>query len=82
MPNNPSLKARLPEWTTVLNALDCYRTHLEERQKHLNAECDEYLVAYDELERLDFLIPNLTKQVAEATEHSAGTSPKPESAIR
>jgi hypothetical protein len=71
MPNNPTLKARLPEWNTVLDALRFYRTHLDERLKTLDDESEQYLLAYDDLERLAGLIPSFEKQVCELTEQAA-----------
>lgn len=71
MPHNPALKARWPEWHTVLDALRFYRTHLEERLKTLDNESEEYLLTYDDLERLAGLIPNFEKQISESSEQAA-----------
>jgi hypothetical protein len=71
MPHNPALKARLPEWNTVLDALRLYRTHLEERMKTLDDESEEYLLAYDDLERLAGLIPSFEKQISELSGQEA-----------
>jgi hypothetical protein len=71
MPHNPALKARLPEWNTVLDAMRFYSKHLEERRAALNSESDEYLVLGDELVRLDGLIPDLERQVKALAEQPA-----------
>lgn len=71
MPQNPTLKARLPEWNTVLDALRLYRTHLEERMKTIDDESEEYLLAYDDLERVAGLIPSFEKQISELTSREA-----------
>ena len=71
MPNNPTLKARLPEWHTALYALRFYRTHLDERLKTLDDESEEYLLVYDDLERLAGLIPSFEKQVCELAGQAA-----------
>ena len=71
MPHNPALKARLPEWNTVLDAMRFYSKHLEERRAALDSESDEYLVLGDELVRLDGLIPDLERQVKALAEQPA-----------
>lgn len=70
MPNNPALKARLPEWNTVLEALRFYRVHLDEHLNKLDNESDEYLLTYDDLERLASLIPSFERQIDLATKES------------
>jgi hypothetical protein len=71
MPHIPALKARLPEWNTVLDAMRFYSKHLEERRATLDSESDEYLVLGDELVRLDSLIPDFERQVKALTEQAA-----------
>jgi hypothetical protein len=71
MPHNTALKARLPEWTTVLEAIRFYSKHLEERRAALDSKSDEYLVLGDELVRLDGLIPDFERQVKALTEPPA-----------
>ncbi len=74
MPHNPSLKARLPEWNTVLDAMRFYSRHLEERRATLDSESDEYLVIGDELIRLDSLIPDFERQIKELTDRAVANS--------
>jgi len=76
MPHNPTLKARLPEWNTVLDALRFYRTHLDERLKTIDDESEEYLLVYDDLERLAGLIPSFEKQMSELSEQAASLVPR------
>ena len=74
MPNNPTLKARLPEWNTVLDALRFYSKHLEERRESLDGDTDEYLLVGDDLQRLDALIPSFERQIKELNEQAIAAS--------
>jgi hypothetical protein len=74
MPHIPTLKARLPEWNTVLDAMRFYSKHLEERRATLDGDSDEYLVLGDDLIRLDGLIPDFERQIQELTEQAVANS--------
>ncbi len=74
MPHIPTLKARLPEWNTVLDAMRFYGKHLEERRATLDGDSDEYLVLGDDLIRLDGLIPDFERQIKELTEQAVANS--------
>lgn len=74
MPHIPTLKARLPEWSTVPDATRFYSNHLEQRRATLDSDSDEYLVLGDDLIRLDALIPDFERQVKELTDQAAANS--------
>ncbi len=74
MPHIPTLKARLPEWNTVLDAMRFYSKHLEERRTMLDIDSDEYLVLGDDLIRLDALIPDFERQVKALTDQAIADS--------
>ena len=64
MLTNPTLKATLSEWRTVMAAVQQYRDHLAQLVPNIEDE-DEQLVAYDHLERLDRIIPSFELQLDE-----------------
>lgn len=64
MPNNPAFKANLAEWRTLLDAAQHYRKHLDAAAPQMEDENKE-LVAYDEIERLDMIIPRLDRELKE-----------------
>ena len=64
MPTNPSFRARLAEWRTVLEALRYYEKHLSSTVPAMK-DGDEMLVQYDHLERLHGIIPNFEHQLKE-----------------
>ncbi len=68
MPHNPALKARWPEWTLILDSLRFYRIYLDERLKNLDDESEEYLLVYDDLERLAGIIPSFETQLKQLSE--------------
>ena len=70
MPNNPAFKANLAEWRTLLDAAQHYRNYLDSTAPQMEDENKE-LVAYDEIERLDMIIPRLDRELSEHLEQSA-----------
>ncbi len=70
MPNNPAFKANLPEWRTLLDAAQHYRNYFDSTAPQMEDENKE-LVAYDEIERLDMIIPRLDRELSEHLEQSA-----------
>jgi len=64
MPINPAFKVSFAEWRTVLAAVRHYREYLAATAPVIEDE-DKQLVAYDDIERLDWIIPNLECQLSE-----------------
>lgn len=63
MPANPTFKASYPEWRTVIDALHQYAKHLEAIGPTIKEEDeDKWLLIYDDLERLDRIIPSFERQ--------------------
>ncbi len=80
MPVNPASKANLAERRTLLDAAQHYRTHLDLAAPQMENENEE-LVAYDEIERLDMIIPRLERELTEHLQQSASArhTPSPSS---
>ena len=81
MPANPTFKASYAEWSTVLDALHNYAAHLASTISGIEDE-DKHLIAYDDLERLDRIIPSFERQfqaymdqTAAALDESASAPP-------
>jgi hypothetical protein len=72
MPINPAFKASLAEWRTVLAAVRHYREHLAATAPAIENE-DKQLIAYDDMERLDRIIPNFERQLDEETRQQKTT---------
>jgi hypothetical protein len=72
MPVNPAFKASLAEWRTVLAAVRHYREHLAATAPGIENE-DKQLIAYDDVERLDRIIPNFERQLNEETQEQRTT---------
>lgn len=53
----PAFTASLPEWRTVISAIEQYKEHLARTAANLESE-DEQLVTYDHMERLERIIPS------------------------
>ena len=70
MAENPALKATLAEWRTVLAAARHYKEHLLATAPDI-ADEDEQLVAFDHVERLDRLVPNLERQLQAIVERES-----------
>ncbi len=81
MPANPTFKASYAEWRTVLDALHHYAAHLAATISGVE-DADKHLIAYDDLERLDRIIPSFERQfqtymdqTAAALDESASAPP-------
>ncbi|OUS10925.1 hypothetical protein A9Q89_10225 [Gammaproteobacteria bacterium 53_120_T64] len=61
MPNAISFKAIASEWSLVLQALEAYKVRLDSEVESIEDE-DQQNEIYDELERLDSLIPDFQSQ--------------------
>ena len=62
--SNPALRARIPEWRTLLKAAKHYQTYLDTIVPP-DPDSDEEPLAYDDSERLDRVIPILEDRLAE-----------------
>ncbi len=70
MPVSPAFKANLAEWRTLLDAAKHYRNYLDAAAPQMTDENNE-LVAYDEIERLDMIIPRMDRELNEHLRRSA-----------
>ncbi len=61
VPNSISFKAVISEWCLVISALESYKNILESKVKHVEDE-DMQNETYDDLERLERLIPDFRAQ--------------------
>jgi len=64
MPINPAFNVSFAEWRTVLAAARHYREYLASTAPVIEDE-GRQLVAYDDIERLDRIIPSLECQLNE-----------------
>ena len=58
-----SFKATVAEWRTVIESMKHFREHLRHQVKQIKDE-DEQNLMYDEIERLESLIPDFERQFA------------------
>lgn len=61
MPNATNFKALAPEWKLVLQALDAFKADLDAKVDSIDDE-DKQNEMYDDLERLERLIPDFQAQ--------------------
>jgi len=61
MPNTSNFKALISEWRLVINALESYKDVLDSRVKNIEDD-DLKNEIYDDLERLERLIPDFQSQ--------------------
>ncbi len=61
MPNTSDFKAIISEWRLVINALENYKDVLDSKVKNIEDE-DLQNEIYDDLERLERLIPDFQSQ--------------------
>ncbi len=61
MPNAKNFKAIVPEWRLVISALESYKDVLESKVNNIEDE-DLQNEIYDDLERLERLIPDFQAQ--------------------
>jgi hypothetical protein len=61
MPDTTNFKALVSEWRLVLRALDSYKTMLDSKVDSIDDE-DKQNEMYDDLERLERLIPDFQSQ--------------------
>jgi len=72
MPVNPAFKASFAEWRTVLAAARHYREFLAATAPRIEDDSQQ-LVAYDDIERLNRIIPNLETQLSEEQQKQEDT---------
>ncbi len=61
MPNATNFKAIVSEWRLVLQALEAYKANLDSKVDSIEDE-DKQNEIYDDLERLERLIPDFQSQ--------------------
>lgn len=61
MPNATSFNAMISEWKLVIQALEAYKVNIDSEVDSIEDE-DKQNEMYDDLERLERLIPDLTSQ--------------------
>lgn len=69
MADPTNFKALVAEWRLVINALENYKQHLDATVDEIEDE-DQQNIVYDDLERLEALIPDFKAQFDQAYKQS------------